>query len=144
MKRHHDQGNSYKEKHLTGVAYSFSPLSSWWEAWQHAGRHGAGVGSCSEFYLLICRRQQETVSHTGHSLSIYKTSKSASTVTHFRKATPPNGATPYGQAFKHMSLWGPYLFTPTTCKKKKKGLVTFPEVSSRSLLPEMTEVHKAH
>jgi hypothetical protein len=20
----------------------FSPLSSWWEAWQHTGRHGAG------------------------------------------------------------------------------------------------------
>jgi hypothetical protein len=23
-----------------------------------------------------------------------------------------NSATPYGQTFKHMSLWGPYLFKP--------------------------------
>jgi hypothetical protein len=21
----------------------FCPLSSWWEMWQHAGRHGAGI-----------------------------------------------------------------------------------------------------
>jgi len=28
------------------------------------------------------------------------------------KATPPNSATPYGQAFKHMYLSGPNLFKP--------------------------------
>jgi hypothetical protein len=43
--RHHNHGNSYKGKHLTGVGLQFqrfSSLLSWWEAWQHAGRHGAG------------------------------------------------------------------------------------------------------
>jgi hypothetical protein len=41
MKRHHDQGNSYKRKHLTGNglhSQRFSPLSSWWETWQPPGR----------------------------------------------------------------------------------------------------------
>ena len=45
MKRHHDQGKSYKGLHLIGAGLQvqrFSPLSSWWEAWQHPGRHGAG------------------------------------------------------------------------------------------------------
>ena len=35
VKRHHDQGNSYKGKHLieAGLQFQrFSPLSSWWEA----------------------------------------------------------------------------------------------------------------
>jgi hypothetical protein len=38
VKRHHDQGNSYKRKDLIGVdlqAQMFSPLSSWQKAWQH-------------------------------------------------------------------------------------------------------------
>ena len=42
VKRHHDHGNFYKGKHFIGVNLQFqrfSPLSSWWEAWQHAGRH---------------------------------------------------------------------------------------------------------
>jgi hypothetical protein len=42
VKRHHNQGNSYKGKHLTGAGLQvlrFSPLS-WREAWQHPGRHG--------------------------------------------------------------------------------------------------------
>ena len=36
MKRHHDQGNSYKEKHLIGAGLQYrglSPSSLWWEAW---------------------------------------------------------------------------------------------------------------
>jgi hypothetical protein len=34
---------SYKRKHLVGsFLQSFSPLSSWQEAWQHAERHGSG------------------------------------------------------------------------------------------------------
>ena len=44
VKNHHDHSNSYKEKHLIGAGLQFqrfSPLSSWWEAWQRAGRHGA-------------------------------------------------------------------------------------------------------
>ena len=52
MKRHHDHGNSYKEKHLIGSGFQFhrfSPLSSWWEVWQCAGRYGVGevAGSSS-------------------------------------------------------------------------------------------------
>ena len=44
-KRHHDQGNSYKEQHLIEAGLkiqNFSPLSSWWEAWLCAGRFDAG------------------------------------------------------------------------------------------------------
>ena len=43
VKRHHDQGNSYKGQHLIWAGLQIlrsSPLSSW-EAWQHPGRHGA-------------------------------------------------------------------------------------------------------
>jgi hypothetical protein len=50
VKRHHDQGNSYKGKHLIGAGLqfqSFSPLSSWQEAWQHANRLGAGGAESS-------------------------------------------------------------------------------------------------
>ena len=42
---YHGQGNSYKGKRfiVTGLQFQrFSPLSSWWEAWQNPGRHGAG------------------------------------------------------------------------------------------------------
>jgi hypothetical protein len=45
MKRHHDQGNSAKRKHLIGAGLQFqrfSPLSSWWRARLHAGRYDAG------------------------------------------------------------------------------------------------------
>jgi hypothetical protein len=47
VKRSHDQGNSYKGKHLTGAALQFQRFSqlSWQEAQQHAGRHGAGEGA---------------------------------------------------------------------------------------------------
>jgi hypothetical protein len=47
VKRHHDQGNSYKGQHLIEAGlqfHRFSPLSSWREAWQCPGRHGAGDG----------------------------------------------------------------------------------------------------
>ena len=43
LKRHHDQGNFYKGQYLIGAGLQFqrfSPLSSWQEAWQCAGRHG--------------------------------------------------------------------------------------------------------
>jgi hypothetical protein len=46
MKRHYDHSHSYKGKHLFGdwlTVQRFSPLSSWREAWWHAGRHGAEV-----------------------------------------------------------------------------------------------------
>jgi hypothetical protein len=43
VKRHHDHGNSYKAKHLTGAGLQFqwfSSLSACQEAYQHTGRHG--------------------------------------------------------------------------------------------------------
>ena len=44
VERHHDQSNSYKGKRLIGAGLRFqrfSPLSSWWEVWWQASRHGA-------------------------------------------------------------------------------------------------------
>ena len=43
-------GNFYKGKYLieSGLQFQrFSPLSPWQEAWQYAGRHGAGEGGKS-------------------------------------------------------------------------------------------------
>jgi hypothetical protein len=54
VKRHHDQSNSEKGQHLIGAGLLVlrSSLLSWWEAWQHPGRHGTGEAvsstSCSE------------------------------------------------------------------------------------------------
>ena len=47
VKKHHDQGNSYKEKQLIGASLQFHkhrPLISWQEARQHTDLHGAGDG----------------------------------------------------------------------------------------------------
>ena len=41
LKRHYDQDNSYKGQHWIGAGLQvlrFSPLSSWWKAWQHPGK----------------------------------------------------------------------------------------------------------
>lgn len=51
-----------KRKHLTGAlptVQRFSPLSSWREARQHAGRFGAGEGVESSY--ILTHRQQEMV-----------------------------------------------------------------------------------
>jgi hypothetical protein len=48
VKRHHEQGKSYKRKHLIGAGVEFQrfgPLSSWNQEWQRAGRHDAGEES---------------------------------------------------------------------------------------------------
>ena len=45
VKRHHEQGNSYKGKHFIKASLQFQacgPLSSQWEMWQHTGKHDAG------------------------------------------------------------------------------------------------------
>lgn len=45
VKRQHDHNNSYKGKHLMEAdlrVQRFSPLSSWQDVWQLAGRHDAG------------------------------------------------------------------------------------------------------
>ena len=53
VKRHHDRSNSYKGEHLIGAGlWGQSPLLSWQEAWQHAGRHGAGEGVKSPTFGL--------------------------------------------------------------------------------------------
>lgn len=52
VKRHHDQGNSYKRKHLIGACIQFrrfSLLPAWW----HADSSGIVSGSC----ILICRQR---------------------------------------------------------------------------------------
>ena len=80
MKRHHDQGNSYKEQHLIGVGllvWGFSPLLSQQETWHHTGRQGTGGAenstSCSE-------GQQE---ETGFQATGRRVSKPTATGTHF-------------------------------------------------------------
>jgi hypothetical protein len=47
VKRHHDQGNSYKSKHLIADDSQFQRFrqgrTEWQEAWHLAGRHSARV-----------------------------------------------------------------------------------------------------
>ena len=73
-KRHHDQSNSYKGKHLTNAGFR----SQRWEAWQHAGRLGAG-GAKRSIYLdpqaaegdcLPQAARRRVPFHIGQSLSI--------------------------------------------------------------------------
>ena len=55
VKRHHNQGSSYKEQYLVEAGLQvqvldngmFSPLSSWQEAQKHLGRHGTGGAKSS-------------------------------------------------------------------------------------------------
>jgi hypothetical protein len=57
VRRHHDQSNYCKSKHLIGTGLQFqgfSPLYSRWGDWQHAGRHSAA--GAIEFYILIWRQ----------------------------------------------------------------------------------------
>ena len=59
---HHDQGNSYKGKHLIGSGLQFqraSPLSSWWEALQRTCRHSAGGVKNTTFWSIDS--QKETI-----------------------------------------------------------------------------------
>ena len=62
VKRYHDHSNFYKGKHLTGTGLQFqrfSSLSSWQEAWQHIGRHGARETAESPTYGLAGSRERE-------------------------------------------------------------------------------------
>ena len=116
MKRHHDQGNSYTGKHLIGVGLlfqRFNPLS-WWEAWQHAGRHDVGGDKSSTSWSPGSRRRLLATSGIAWT---YMRPQSPSPQWHTSsyKATSPYYSVlllPIGQAFKHMSLWGPFLFKP--------------------------------
>jgi hypothetical protein len=99
VKGQHDQGNYYKGKHLIGAGLQrFSPLSSWREAWQHAGRLGAGrAGSTS--WSTGSRRELP------HWVELELRSPQSPPTqcllhTYSNKATPPNSATPYYHALK--------------------------------------------
>jgi hypothetical protein len=109
VKRHHDQGNSYKGQHLIGaglLVQRFSPLLSRQEAWQHPGRHGAGRALSSDF---IKRKPGADCFQA----SRRKVSKPTPTVTHFlqqghtysNKAKPPNSATPWAKHIQTTTVW---------------------------------------
>ena len=64
LKRHHDQGNSYKGQHLIGAdlqVQRFSPLTSRWKAWQDTGRHGT-AGRVESSISCSKGNQKKTVS----------------------------------------------------------------------------------
>jgi hypothetical protein len=67
VKRHTSCGNSIKKNIYLGLAYSFSPLSACWEAWEYTGRYGARE---TEFYLHSDNRQWEDERDTWLRLSI--------------------------------------------------------------------------
>ena len=72
MKRHHDQGNSYKGQHLIGAGFQFQrfyTLLSWQKAWHHLGRHDAGEGAESSTSWSEGSRERVWLLCTGQSLS---------------------------------------------------------------------------
>jgi len=105
VKRHHYHGNSYKGQHLIeGCLRRFRSLSSWRGAWQHVGT--LVLQELRGLHLDL-EAAEGTGFHTRCSLSIgdLKAHPHSNTL-------PPTRPFPMGQAFKHMSLWWPYLFTP--------------------------------
>jgi hypothetical protein len=115
VKKHHDQGHSYKGQHLIGSGLQvqrFSPLSSRWE-------HGnIQVGMKLEEPRREVRSRLSSRWLGGGSQSLAPIGH-----TFANKAILPNSATPRAKhiqttilhslaligLFKHMSLWGPYL-----------------------------------
>jgi hypothetical protein len=60
VKGHHDEGNSLIG---SGLQFQrFSPLSSWWEAWQHAGRHWVR-GAKSSTSWSAENQEEDFISH---------------------------------------------------------------------------------
>ena len=115
MKRHHGQGNFYKGKHLIGTGLQFqrySQLSSWQEARQCVGRHGARGAESSTSCLkeskeetLFCMRVSFSMCMRPQSLLLQWHSSSNKAVCIPTRpqflVVPP----PMGQAFKHIN-WG--------------------------------------
>ena len=98
VKRHHDQVNSYKGKHLTEVGLQvqrFCPLSLWQEAWQHTSRCSAGEGAESSTSWLEGRRRR--LRHTSSN-----------------NATPPYSATLWAK-HSHESMGTFSIQTTTVC-----------------------------
>lgn len=56
MKRHHEQSNSYKGKHVIGAGLQFGGSVHY----GHGGKHGVCGQACleKEFYILIPRQQE--------------------------------------------------------------------------------------
>ncbi|GAB1287896.1 Chromodomain-helicase-DNA-binding protein 1-like [Apodemus speciosus] len=86
VSRHHDHGNSIKENISSGLHVQADMMLE-----EPRGLH-------------LDLKAAETGSHTERSLNICMTSLSQDH-TYWKKATPPNSATHYGLAFKHMSLF---------------------------------------
>jgi hypothetical protein len=112
MKRHHNHSNSLKENILI---YSFRGLAHY----HHGGKHGstfqANIALEKELRVLHLNLQAAEGNYTGHNLSLRGLKNPPSQQHIF-----PNKATstptrphflivpiPMGQAFKHMSIWGP-------------------------------------
>jgi hypothetical protein len=94
MRRHHDQGNSYKG-HLIGACLCFqrlSPLASWQEAWRRAGSYGVGGAECSTSLAIVSQKEiifQAAGCRASKPLPQWHTSS--------KKAIPPNSATPWAK-----------------------------------------------
>jgi hypothetical protein len=83
--------NSYKGKHLIGpgIYYQgFSALLSWWEAWQHPDRYGAGEVAESFAYGSAGSRKEER--DTGLAWASETIKAHPQWHTSSNKATPPN------------------------------------------------------
>lgn len=55
IERQHGHSNSYIRKLLIGAYLEFqrfSPISAWWETWQHSGRHSTGQAAESSVFEL--------------------------------------------------------------------------------------------
>jgi hypothetical protein len=110
MRRHQDQGNCYKGKHLIGTGLQvqrFSPLSSRQKAWQHPGMTLKKLSStsCSEGEQKIAVFQEAR----------RRVAKPTPTMTNFlqqghtcsNKATPPNRATPWVKHIQTTTSFSP-------------------------------------
>jgi hypothetical protein len=64
VKRHHDQGNSYKGQHFIGAGFQFRGSVHYHRGGKHGGLQADMVLEEPEFYILI-HKQQEAGFHTG-------------------------------------------------------------------------------
>ena len=111
VKRHNDQGNSYKGRHFIEAAYSFSD-----SVYHHGRKLGSLQGDIvlGELRVLLLdlkagRRLIPPWAELKHRRpQTYPHSDTFST-----QATPPIVPFPVSQAFKHMNLWEPNLFKPS-------------------------------
>ena len=106
MKRHHDHGNSYNiKKILLGLAYSFRDSVHY-----HGGKHGCVL---EEPRIDLKAAEGGLCAMLRHSLG----TGNLKALPH-SDTLPPSRShliivpLPMGQAFKHMTLWGPHQDTP--------------------------------